>query len=210
MNVYSKNVNYYQSGGGSILFEGDNSASTLDIVNYAGGVTLVNSPLSVDSITATLNPGFFGNLQGNVNGNINSTGVSGFNEINVTTANIDNGIIVTATVSGGSINNTPIGDAIVSTISGSKITATDKFFGDINGNLTGDTVDCVVLTSTTISSTDIAGTLTGNVVGNLTGDIYSATNVKVLENGSGGVATAAFYGTASYARNGTKFSSFFC
>lgn len=208
MNVFSKNVNFLQSGGGSVFYEGDNSASTLDIVNYAGGVTFVNSPLSVDSITATLDPGFYGNLQGDVDGDINSTGSSGFNEINVTTANIDNGIIVTATISGGSINNTPIGDAIVSTISGSKITATNKFFGDIDGNLVGDTVDCTVLTATNITTTDITGTLTGNVVGNLTGDVYSATNVKVLENGSGGVATAAFYGTASYARNGNKFSAF--
>jgi len=208
LNIYSKNINFTQTSGGSVLFEGDASSSTLDVVNYKGGVTHVNSPLTVDDITATADPGFIGNLQGNVQGNINSTGTSGFNEINVDTANVTTGIISTAVISGGSIDNTPIGNVLVSTISGSKITATNKFFGDIKGSLTGDTVDCTVLTATTITSTDIAGTLAGNVVGNLTGDVYSATNIKVLENGSGGVSTAAFYGTASYARNGNKFSAF--
>lgn len=43
------------------------------------------------------------------------------------------------------------------------------------------------------------GKLTGPVTGSIRGNVYSNTGVKVLENGSGGVNTAFFYGTASRA-----------
>lgn len=43
------------------------------------------------------------------------------------------------------------------------------------------------------------GKLTGPVTGSIRGDVYSNTGVKVLENGSGGVNTSFFYGTASRA-----------
>jgi len=44
-------------------------------------------------------------------------------------------------------------------------------------------------------------TASGEFLGNFKGDVFSDTGVKVLENGSGGVNTAFFYGTASHANS---------
>mgnify|MGYP000562839504 CR=1 FL=1 len=51
----------------------------------------------------------------------------------------------------------------------------------------------------------VAGNVIGNVTGDLTGDVYNSTATKVLESGTttptpnGGVSTAYFLGTSSYA-----------
>lgn len=64
----------------------------------------------------------------------------------------------------------------------------------INGNLD------LPLGSVTAAS-GFVGKLTGPVTGSIRGDVYSNSGVKVLENGSGGVNTAFFYGTASRANS---------
>jgi hypothetical protein len=57
-----------------------------------------------------------------------------------------------------------------------------------------------------VAAVSFSGKLTGPVTGSIRGDVYSNTGVKVLENGSGGVATAFFYGTSSHASNVTSAS----
>ena len=125
----------------------------------------------------------------------------------------------TATITGGTINGTIIGGtapvAITgTTITGTTITATTGFTGNVTGNITstgtstfttvdinGGAIDFTTIGSVgdvTIKGTTI--TATTGFTGNVTGDILSATNVTVLDNGSGGVSTANFYGTSSNAK----------
>ena len=47
--------------------------------------------------------------------------------------------------------------------------------------------------------TNLTSTVTGNFFGGLYGDVYSATGLKILENGAGPVKDATFTGTSSYA-----------
>lgn len=66
----------------------------------------------------------------------------------------------------------------------------------IDGNLTFTGVS-----GGQVTANSFTGKLTGPVTGSIRGDVYSDTGVTVLENGSGGVNTAFFYGTASRANS---------
>jgi hypothetical protein len=67
-----------------------------------------------------------------------------------------------ATISGGSINGTVIGNSSPQAITGTTVTANSGFSGNLTGNVTGN------LTG------NVTGAVTGNVTGNLTGDVTSA------------------------------------
>ncbi len=114
--------------------------------------------------------GISGNLTGNVTGTLIGNVTGNVTSTGTSTfSSID--------VNGGTIDGTTIGASSATTVRGTTITATVGF----------------------------AGNVTGNVTGNLTGDVYNSTSTKVLESGNttptanGGVASAAFYGTSSYA-----------
>lgn len=179
-----------------------------------GGITVSSGASSFQSVTATQ---FNGPLTGNVNatsivvsgtgnfgtiivantiaGNINSSGLSTF-----ANAQIAGGII------GGlpgaiTIDNTPIGSTAPSTIKGTKITGSIaiKSLGNLvvdgSSKLTGTTF----VTTLTGSRISASRGITGSLKGTLTGDVFSPTGVKVLENGTGLAKFASFYGTSSYA-----------
>ena len=126
------------------------------------------------TVTGTLNGNVTGNVTGNITGNVTSTGTSTFSSIDV---------------NGGAIDGTAIGASSATTIIGTTITATNGFSGNLTGTVNGN----------------VTGAVTGNVTGDLIGDVYNSTATKVLESGNttpttnGGVASAYFYGTSSYA-----------
>jgi hypothetical protein len=114
--------------------------------------------------------GISGNLTGNVTGTLIGNVTGNVTSTGTSTfSSID--------VNGGTIDGTTVGASSATTVRGTTITATVGF----------------------------AGNVTGNVTGNLTGDVYNSTSTKVLESGNttptanGGVASATFYGTSSYA-----------
>jgi hypothetical protein len=77
-----------------------------------------------------------------------------------------------ATISAGTINNTVIGNATPQAITGTTITSTSGFSGNLTGNVTGNVTG------------NLTGAVTGNVTGNLTGNVASAgtstfTNVTI-------------------------------
>ena len=179
-----------------------------------GGITVSSGASSFQSVTATQ---FNGPLTGNVNaasilvsgtgnfgtiivtntiaGNINSSGLSTF-----ANAQIGGGAI--GGVPGAvTINNTPIGNTAPSTIKGTQITASTalKSLGNLvidgSSKLTGTTF----VTTLTGSRISASRGITGSLKGTLTGDVFSPTGVKVLDNGPGLAKFASFYGTSSYA-----------
>ena len=221
LQIYSNVIQINQFAGGSITAQGNGNSSTISLLSYRGGLYLTDTPLIGSQITASYSPyGFSGNLKGDVQGNVTSTGTSTFATLNVSNLNVNIADITQVTINGGTVNNTTIGSSIPSSIIGTTITATSGFVGSLtaptitvtnlsatNANLTtvsAGTISVADLTSTIITSDRFTGPLTGSV----RGDIYSNTGTKVLENGSGGTPTAYFYGTSSYSRNGLQFSSF--
>ena len=158
----------------------------------------VRNTLTGNTIIAT--SGF----SGNVTGNITSTGTSTFSSIDV---------------NGGAIDGTSIGNSSESTIKGTRISASIGFRGNItsigtstfsNIDINGGTIDGTIIgasSAAAVTGTTITANtgFVGNLTGNLTGDVYNSTATKVLESGNttttpnGGVSSAYFYGTSSYA-----------
>lgn len=69
-------------------------------------------------------------------------------------------------ITGGTINNTPIGATTAAAVTGTLVTATTGFSGDLTGNVTGNTTG----THT--------GAVTGNVTGSLTGNVTASTGTS--------------------------------
>jgi hypothetical protein len=185
-----------------------------------GGITVSSGASSFQSVTATQ---FNGPLTGNVNassilvsgtgnfgtiivantiaGNINSSGLSTFANLQMA------GGIIGGTPGAITIDNSPIGNTSPSTIKGTSITGSlglKSLLGlvvDSYAKITGTTYANGGLISNKISAS--LG-LTGSLKGNLTGDVFSPTGVKVLENGTGLAKNALFYGSSSYALTSSR------
>ena len=82
------------------------------------------------------------------------------------TGGTESGVAIT----GGPINNTPIGVTTASTVRGTTVTATTGFVGDLTGNVTGNTTG----THT--------GAVTGNVTGDLTGNVTASSGTSSFNN----------------------------
>jgi hypothetical protein len=178
-----------------------------------GGITVSSGASSFQSITATQ---FNGPLTGNVNASsILVSGTGNFGTIivaNTIAGNINSSglsTFVNAQIGGGAIggvpgavtiNNTPIGNTAASTIKGTQITASTalKSLGNLvvdgSSKLTGNTL------FTTLAGSKISASngITGSLKGTFTGDVFSPTGVKILENGTGLAKSSQFYGTSSY------------
>lgn len=106
----------------------DINAGTVDGTIIGASVPAAITGTTVNGTTITASVGFVGSVTGNL-----------------TSAN--------AVITGGSLNNTPIGATTASTVRGTVITATTNFAGPLTGAVTGN----------------VTGNLTGNVTGNTTG-----------------------------------------
>jgi len=170
----------------------DINGGTIDNTIIGAGTAAAITGTTITGTTITANTGFTGNVTGT------ATGLSGTPNITVGTVT---GTTITATA--GFVGN------ITSTTGTSTFSTIDVNGGTIDGTIIGAT-SATTITGTTITATtgfsgNVTGNITGNVTGNLTGDVYNSTATKVLESGTttptanGGVASAAFYGTSSYA-----------
>ena len=208
----------------------DINGGTIDGTSIGGTTPVAITGTTITGTTITANTKFIGPFESTAatitGGTINNTSIGGTTPaaITGTTITATAGFTgpfesTTATITGGTINGTIIGGtapvAITgTTITGTTITATTGFTGNVTGNITstgtstfttvdinGGAIDFTTIGSAgavTITGTTI--TATTGFTGNVTGDILSATNVTVLDNGSGGVSTANFYGTSSNAK----------
>jgi hypothetical protein len=155
---------------------------------------------------------FYGNVYGTSTGtNITITAGDGLSGGGILTSNrslaVDSTVVRTSgtqTVGGSkTFSSIILGD--ITSAGTSTFTTVDINGGAIDATTIG-VASAAVITGTTITAnTGFVGSLTGNVTGNLTGDVYNSTATKVLESGNttttpnGGVSSAYFYGTSSYA-----------
>lgn len=127
-----------------------------------------------------------------VGGNLAVTGTSTLTGAITATSGVTGPVVSSsATITGGTINGTPIGGSSPSTVTGTTITAGTGFVGALTGNVTGN-----VTGNTTGTHT---GAVTGNVTGNLTGNVTSSgtstfTNVTItgtldMDSGTTGTIT---------------------
>lgn len=79
-----------------------------------------------------------------------------------------------AILTGGTINNMVIGGSTPQTITGTTITSTVGFVGNLTGNVTGNTAGT--------HTGAVVGNVTGNVTGNLTGNVTAASGTSTFEN----------------------------
>lgn len=179
-----------------------------------GGITVSSGASSFQSVTATQ---FNGPLTGNVNaasvlvsgtgnfgtiivantiaGNINSAGLSTFANLQMASG------LIGGLPGAITINNSPIGNTAPAYLRGTHVTASVGFQSLGNASVTGNLKVSNLIFSPIISGSRITGSkgITGSLKGTLTGDIFSPTGVKILENGTGPVHKAVFFGTSSYA-----------
>jgi len=85
-------------------------------------------------------------------------------------AAITGGTSAGVAITGGTINNTPIGATTAAAVTGTTVTATTGFVGALTGDVTGNTTG----THT--------GAVTGNVTGNLTGNVTASTGTSSFNN----------------------------
>ena len=83
---------------------------------------------------------------------------------------VTGGTSVGVAITGGTINNTPIGATTAAAVTGTTVTATTGFVGALTGAVTGNTAG----THT--------GAVTGNVTGNLTGNVTASTGSSTFNN----------------------------
>jgi len=185
----------------------------------AGGITVSSGASSFQSITATQ---FNGPLTGNVDastilvsgtgnfgtiivtntiaGNINSSGLSTFANLQMA------GGIIGGTPGAITINNSPIGNTAPAYLRGTSVTASLGLQSLGNSSVTGNLKVSGTTFSNVLSGSRITGSkgITGSLKGTLTGDVFSPTGVKVLENGTGLAKNALFFGSSSYALTSSR------
>ena len=76
----------------------------------------------------------------------------------------------TVNIDGGVIDGTVIGSSTAQAITGTNITATTAFLGDLTGNVTGNVTG------------NLTGNVTGNLTGNVTGNVTAATGSSSFNN----------------------------
>jgi hypothetical protein len=123
-----------------------------------------------------LSGGLSGQGNGSVGGSWNVTG-----QLTATGGSTLNGLTTVAQVdaNSGTIDNTVIGGNTASPITGTTITSTGGFTGDLVGNVTGDIISANTSTFNNITAT---GTTTGTFVGGITGNVTATTGSSQFNN----------------------------
>lgn len=190
----------------------------------AGGITVNSGDCNFQGLSAgagifssinstEITGNLAGNVTGNVTGNITSAGTSTFNNVTVSTLTVNttltsNGTnsLYTIFTSNGAINGTTIGQSNPTLITGTKITGSVAIKSGGNLFVDGDAKLLGLTYTNNLTASHITASkgITGSLKGKLTGDIFSTTGYKVLENGSGLPKYAYFYGTSSYALTSSR------
>jgi hypothetical protein len=185
------------------------TVSNGSLIISAGNLTVSSGNTSLQNTTATKFTGpLTGSVRGNLTGNVKSSGTSTFVNISATSLTVNGSMTCFATaalytvqINGGAINSTQIGQTTPSLLTGTRITGSigikslGKMFVDNDLSVVG-TSYLPYISGSNMTASKITS---GKIVGNLTGDIFSPTGNKVLENGAGLAKNSRFYGTSSYA-----------
>ena len=185
------------------------TVSNGSLIISAGNLTVSSGNTSLQNTTATKFTGpLTGSVTGNLTGNVKSSGTSTFVNISATSLTVNGSMTCFATaalytvqINGGTINGTQIGQTTPSLLTGTRLTGSigikslGKMFVDNDLSVVG-TSYLPYITGSNMTASKITS---GKIVGNLTGDIFSPTGNKVLENGAGLAKNSRFYGTSSYA-----------
>ena len=187
------------------------SALTSSILSAASFNPFINQ-VRFTNVNNKFTGSFYGNVYGTSTGtNVTITAGDGLSGGGILTSNrslaVDSTVVRTSgtqTVGGSkTFSSIILGD--ITSAGTSTFTTVDINGGAIDATTIGVTSAAVITGTTITANTGFVGSLTGNVTGNLTGDVYNSTATKVLESGNttttpnGGVSSAYFYGTSSYA-----------
>jgi hypothetical protein len=187
------------------------AALTSSILSAASFNPFINQ-VKFTNVNNKFTGSFYGNVYGTSTGtNITITAGDGLSGGGILTSNrslvVDSTVVRTSgtqTVGGSKTFSSTILGNITSTGT-STFSTIDVNGGTIDGATVGASSATTIIGTTITANTGFVGSLTGNVTGNLTGDVYNSTTTKVLESGNttttpnGGVSSAYFYGTSSYA-----------
>jgi hypothetical protein len=187
------------------------AALTSSILSAASFNPFINQ-VKFTNVNNKFTGSFYGNVYGTSTGtNITITAGDGLSGGGILTSNrslaVDSTVVRTSgtqTVGGSKTFSSTILGNITSTGT-STFSTIDVNGGTIDGTTVGASSATTIIGTTITANTGFVGSLTGNVTGNLTGDVYNSTTTKVLESGNttttpnGGVSSAYFYGTSSYA-----------
>lgn len=113
-----------------------------------------------------------GGMTGQGNGSVGGTwSVTG--QLNANGGSVLSGLTTAAQVdvNSGTIDNTVIGGTSASPITGTTITSTGGFIGDLTGDVTGDVTSA---NTSTFNNLTVSGTATGTFQGDITGNITSS------------------------------------
>jgi hypothetical protein len=184
------------------------TSSILSAASFNPFINLVKFTNTNNKFTGS----FYGNVYGTSTGtNITITAGDGLSGGGILTSNrslaVDSTVVRTSgtqTIGGSkTFSSTILGD--ITSAGTSTFTTVDINGGAIDTTIIGAASAADITGTTITANTGFVGSLTGNVTGNLTGDVYNSTATKVLESGNttttpnGGVSSAYFYGTSSYA-----------
>jgi hypothetical protein len=177
---------------------GDVSLLDSDVVSTVRSATITpTSNVSAADFSATNNPGFIGNLQGNITGNA---------------ATVTNGVYTTdsGTVTNTMLANssTTIGTTAISlgssstTLAGLSSVTSTNFVGNLTGNVTGNASTATTAGKwTTARTITLGGDLSGNV------SIDGSANVTLNATFSGGGITLGTNTTGNYVAAGVTFGN---
>ena len=181
---------------GNVTSTGTSSFSNVTITGGSINTTTIgaSNPTTITGTTITATTGFSGNVTGNVTGNLtgNVTGNLTGNVTGNVTGNLTGNVTSTGTssfsdidVTGGKINNTPIGATTPTTVKGTTITATTGFSGDLTGNVTStgsSSFSNIDVTGGKINSTPIGATTPSTVDGTtIKADEYIVNNAGLFK-----------------------------
>lgn len=125
-------------------------------------------------------------LQGNISalgnvsigGTLNTTALTTLSSLTVTSSSIMNSITLTGDlgvsgsvdINAGTVDGAVIGGASAQAVTGTLVTATTNFAGDLTGNVTGN------------ATGNVTGNLTGNVTGDVTGNVTASSGTSSVNN----------------------------
>ena len=145
----------------------------------SGAFTTISASGNITAnIIGNVTGNLIGNVTGNLVGNVTSTGSNSF---------------ASATISGGTIDNTTLGATTASTVRGSTITATVGFVGGLTGNVTGNVTGNLTGNSAGVHTGAVIGNVTGNLLGDVTGT-GTSTFAAITMSGAIAMGTAKITG----------------